>query len=111
MLTLLTAVAFSQAPASWADIDKLASEQKMEAAATAVDARLAAAKKGADDVELAHCLIRRTQLRIALGGYETAVKQLKGEALPKALLPRSAVQLYYANVLVRYVNAYSWEIR
>src|SRR4051794_19342416 len=105
MLTLplvLAAAALAQSPQSWADIDKLISEQKLEASATAVDARLAAAKKGTDDTELAKCLIRRTQLRIGLGGYETAVKQLKGEALPKTLLPRSAVQLYLATALIRY---------
>jgi uncharacterized protein YfaS (alpha-2-macroglobulin family) len=109
MLPLL-ALLLSQAPQSWADIDKLANEQKLEAAAKAVDGRLAAARRGGEEVELAHALIRRTQLRIGLGSYETAVKELKSEAWPKALLPRAAVELYYASALVRYVNAYSWEI-
>jgi len=111
MFPLFAAVVLSQAPQSWAEIDKLVNEQKLEAAAKAVDARLAAAKKGTDEAELARALLKRTQLRIGLGGYETAVKELKGEAWPKTLLPRSAVQLYYAHALIRYVNAYSWEIR
>lgn len=104
-------VVLTQAPQSWADIDKLVNEQKLEAAATAVEGRLAAAKKGTDDAELARALLKRTQLRIGLGGYETAVKELKAEPWPKSLLPRSAVQLYYAHALIRYVNAYSYEIR
>ncbi|MBK7858478.1 MAG: hypothetical protein IPJ65_07610 [Archangiaceae bacterium] len=110
MFTIL-AVLVAQSPQSWSDIDKLVNEQKLEAAAKATDARLAAAQKGADDAELARALIKRTQLRIGLGGYETAVKQLKTEAWPKTLIPRAAVQLYWANALVRYVNAYGWEIR
>src|SRR5205823_10238715 len=87
------------------------SEQKLQAASEATEARLALAKKGADDPELARALIRRTQLRIALGGYETAVKELKAEAWPKSLLPRATVQLFFANALIRYASAYSWEIR
>ncbi|MBL8951390.1 MAG: hypothetical protein JNK82_11465, partial [Myxococcaceae bacterium] len=107
----LIAVLLSQAPATWPEIDKLVAQQQLEAAAKAVEVRLAAAKKGTDDAELARTLLKRTQLRIGLGGYETAVKELKAEAWPKTLLPRSAVQLYYASALIRYVNAYSWEIR
>ena len=49
----------------------------------------------------ARALLKRTQLRIGLGGYETAVKELKAEAWPRSLLPRSAVQLYFAHALIR----------
>lgn len=112
---LLTASLLAQtpsAPKAWKDIDALVSkEQKLQEAATAVEARLALARRGTDDVELARALIRLTQLRIALGGYETAVKQLKGERWPEAALPRTAVELYYAQALTTYVQAYSWEIR
>ena len=68
MLALLAVVLAQQAPMSWAEIDKLVNEQKLEAAAQAVDARLQAAKKGADDAELARALLKRTQLRIGLHG-------------------------------------------
>src|SRR5439155_168519 len=108
---LIAVLIAQQASPSWADVDKLVTEQKFQAAADAVEVRLAAAKKSTDDNELARALIRRTQLRIGLGGYETAVKELKAETWPKALLPRSAVQLFYANALIRYAGAYSWEIR
>ncbi len=107
----LIAMVLAQAPLGWPEIDKLVGEQKLEAAATAVDARLNSAKKGSDDAELARTLIKRTQLRIGLGGYETAVKELKAETWPKTLLPHSAVELYYAAALTRYASAYSWEIR
>src|SRR5205823_1087841 len=52
-----------------------------------------------------------TQLRMALGGYETAVKELKGHPWPKGLIGNSAVQLYYAQALWQYAQWYSYEIR
>src|SRR4051812_43090748 len=111
MMLSVLALVLSQAPLSWGDIDKLVNDQKMQEARDAVELRFSAAKKGTDDAELARALIRRTQLRIALGAYETAVKDLKAEPWPKTLLPRVAVQLYYAATLTRYAQAYSWEIR
>src|SRR5262245_29392670 len=110
MVLPLVALLLAQAPQSWADIDKLVSEQKLTAAQAAVEVRFAAARKGGDEAELARALIRRTQLRIALGAYETAVKDLKAEAWPKALLPRVTVELYYASSLTRYATSYSYEI-
>jgi uncharacterized protein YfaS (alpha-2-macroglobulin family) len=111
MVLPVLVLVLAQAPSSWAEIDKLVHEQKLAAAQTAVEGRYAAAKKSGDDAELARALIRRTQLRIALGAYETAVKDLKAEPWPKSLLPRAAVELYYAAALTRYAQSYSYEIR
>ena len=111
MLALLTVALISQTPPAWKDVDALVKQQKFEAAATATEARYEAAKKGSDDTERARALIKLTQLRIGLGGYETAVKRLKAEAWPDSGLPRVALELYYANALIRYLTVYSWEIR
>jgi len=107
---LLTLSLLGQTP-SWAQIDKLVSEQKLEAAAVEAEKRLTAAKAGGDELEHARALIKVTQLRISLGGYETAVKRLREEPWPKGQLGQDAVNLYYANAIWRYAMQYSWEIR
>src|SRR4051812_2197380 len=95
---LLTASLLGQTP-SWAQIDALIQEQKLEAASGLVEKRLAAAKTGSDDLEHARALIRLTQLRSALGGYETAVKRLRDEPWPKGTLGLNAVRLFYADAI------------
>ncbi len=110
MVTLMLFSMLGQTP-SWKEIDELVNQQKVEAAAHATEQRLVAAKKGSDDAELAKALISLTQQRIALGGAETAVKQLKGENWPKALVPRTAVELFYVATLSNYLESYGYEIR
>ncbi len=112
MLTLALAVALAQSPLpSWKEIDALQNQQKFEAASQAVKKRLDAAQKGADEHEQAKALIKLTQLRIALGGYETAVKELKAEKWPKGAVAGSAVELFYASALWQYTSRYGYEIR
>lgn len=111
MLSLLLAVAVTQAPPSWKQIDQLADEQKYQASVDLIQKRLDADQKSGDDVDQAKALIKLTQLRMALGGYETAVKELKARPWPKGLIGNSAVQLYYAQALWQYAQWYSWEIR
>jgi alpha-2-macroglobulin len=110
MLTLtLTLSLLAQTP-SWKQIEQLVQDDKAEAASQGAEKRLAAARSGNDEAEVARALVKLTQLRIALGGYETAVKRLKGEAWPKAPLHRATVELYYAGALNAYVQSYGWEI-
>ena len=111
MIALLLTVSFLGQTPSWAQIDKLVSEQKFEAAAAEAEKRLTAAKAGTDDLEHARALIKVTQLRIALGGFETAVKRLREEAWPKGALGNNTVNLFYAHAIWRYAQQYSWEIR
>ncbi len=99
-------------PASdWKEIDRLVSEQKFEEAARRVAERRAAAQKAGDEGEWTRALIREVQLRTGLHGYETAVRFLKEQPWPKGLLPRAALELFYAQSLVHYARVYSWEIR
>ena len=95
---------------SWKEVERLVSEQKFEEASKMVAQLEEAARAANDDEGLAKALIREEQLRVALGGFETAVKELREAAWPKASLPRAAVQLYYAHALVTYLRDYSWEI-
>ncbi len=94
----------------WKEIDRLVSEQKLEAAADAVAKLREQAKHAGDEAGLTKALVRETELRTALHGYETAVRFLKDQPWPKGTLSRAALQLYYARALVTYSQAYGWEI-
>ncbi len=98
------------AAASWSDVDRLVSDQKLAAAAKQVEAIEAAARAAKDDRELARALVRSTQLGVAIGGYETAVEALRARAWPQDPLDRAGVTLYDAFALVAYLDAYGWEI-
>ncbi len=103
--------AVAPAPAdSWKEVDRLVSEQKFEAARAAVARLRQAARERGDETDWTRALIRETQLETGLHGYETAVRFLKEEPWPKGLLSRAALELFYAQSLMNYLNAYSWEI-
>src|SRR4051812_31035211 len=97
-------------PSSWQEIDRLVSEQKLAEALEKVDAILAAARSRKSEEEWTKALIRSVQLRTALHGYETAVRFLKDQPWPQGELSRAALDLFYAQSLVTYARAYSWEI-
>ena len=92
-------------------IQKLIDEQKFEAAATAIDAARKEALQAGRESDYTELLVKEAQLRMALGGYETAVRFLKQAPWPKGFINRTAVELYYAQALTAYVDIYSWEIR
>lgn len=98
-------------PTTWKEIDRLVSEQKLEQASKLLLELLRSAQKRKDEPEWTRALIREVQLRIALHGYETAVRFLKEEAWPEGLLHRTALELFYARSLGHYLQAYSWEIQ
>jgi uncharacterized protein YfaS (alpha-2-macroglobulin family) len=88
----------------------LQNEQKMQAALDlATKIREDAQKKG-DDPEWARGLIRETQLRMSLHGYETAVRALREAKWPDAPLPHALLDLFHAQTLVTYQRAYNYEI-
>ncbi|HSM13533.1 MAG TPA: alpha-2-macroglobulin family protein, partial [Thermoanaerobaculia bacterium] len=101
------------APATpdWRQVDRLISEQKLAEAAALLEPMAERARARGDDQELARILVRRTQIGIALGGFETAVEALRAEPWPEAPLARAQVELYDAHALVAYLDAYGWEIR
>ncbi len=97
-------------PGAWQEIDRLISEQKFEEAAAAVEKIRGAARKSGNQDEWTRALVTEVQLRTGLHGYETAVRLLKEQPWPGGLLNRATLDLLYAQSLVNYYRAYSWEI-
>ncbi|MGE5716295.1 MAG: MG2 domain-containing protein, partial [Acidobacteriota bacterium] len=95
---------------TWKEVERLVSEQKLEEASQRAAKIREAARASGDEADEAKALIREVQLRTALHGYETSVRFLRDQPWPKALLPRTAVRLFYAQSLVTYARAYAWEI-
>ncbi len=96
--------------ATWKEVERLVSEQKLEEASQRVAKIREAARAAGDEADEAKALVREVQLRTALHGYETSVRFLKDQPWPKTLLPRTALRLFYAQSLVTYARAYAWEI-
>ena len=98
-------------PVSWDNVDRLISEQKFEAASEAVAEILEQARAEGNAPEWTRALVEETRLRMALHGYETAVRYLRTEGWPEDAVSKAVLELYYANSLATYARAYSWEIR
>ncbi|HEY8206363.1 MAG TPA: MG2 domain-containing protein, partial [Myxococcaceae bacterium] len=98
-------------PSSWSTVQKLLDEQKFEAASKATQKRLDAAIARKDDAEWARALVKLTQARMGLHGYETAVRMLMEQPWPESPLARTTVELYDAYALLLYSQQYGWEIR
>lgn len=95
----------------FAEVDKLANEEKLQAALDKLLEGAKASANQADDYLRAEFLIRAAKLRAGLHGYETAVRELKAAEWPKRPEGRILVELYYAHSLMAYYQMYSWEIR
>jgi hypothetical protein len=91
-------------------VEKLIAEQKFEAAAAECARIRDAARQKGDTTLWAWALIREGQLRTSLHGYETAVRFFKDQPWPDSPLERDMLELFYANSLVTYYHAYSWDI-
>ncbi|HDT12884.1 MAG TPA: hypothetical protein ENO03_00855, partial [Candidatus Aminicenantes bacterium] len=91
-------------------VDKLIEEQKFEAAAAECARVRDRARASGDSALWAWALIRGGQLRAALHGYETAVRSFKEEPWPDTPVERDMLDIFYANSLVAYYQAYSWDI-
>jgi uncharacterized protein YfaS (alpha-2-macroglobulin family) len=91
-------------------LDQLVKEEKFEEAAKEASRLREEAKRRGDDAGWAWALIKEVQLRMALHGYETSVRFLKEEPWPKSPVQRDMLDLFFAQSLVTYYEAYSWEI-
>ncbi len=97
-------------PEGWSQYEQLIKDQKNEAALSLVEKMLSAARTGKNNTEWTRCLIRYTELRISLHGYETAVRFLKDQGWPDDWKSSSVLNLFYAHTLTTYARNYSWEI-
>ncbi|MGZ5454880.1 MAG: hypothetical protein ACXWHJ_11680, partial [Candidatus Aminicenantales bacterium] len=96
--------------ASRAAVEKLIAEQKFEAAAAECARIRDDARKRGDNALWAWALIKEGQLRTSLHGYETAVRFFKEQPWPDSPIERDMLELFFANSLVIYYHAYSWDI-
>ncbi len=96
---------------TWDEVDELIEQQKFQAASERVEDLLNTSIEDKDSEQWTRSLIRLVQLQTALHGYETAVRSLLDRPWPADELPRATLQLFYAQGLVNYLRAYSWEIR
>lgn len=92
------------------NIERLEKEQKYEAAAKEAARLRDEARRRGDQALWTWTLIKEVQLRTALHGYETAVRFLKEEPWPDSPLHRDMLDLFFAQSLFTYYQAYSWEI-
>ena len=97
--------------ATWEEADRLAGEQKYEAAAAVIAQVRVRAQTRGDEDEWARALVREAQLRSALHGFETVVRFLRETPWPPGPAGKAVLDLFYGQTLVRYLQAYSWEIR
>ncbi|MEN8165177.1 MAG: MG2 domain-containing protein, partial [Acidobacteriota bacterium] len=100
-----------EAPLNWKSVDRLIADQKFQAALDMVTQLRdqATAEKNTEDWTRA--LVEATQLRVALHGYETAVKELLENPWPEDPTSRAILDLYTAQAMVTYAQQYSWEVR
>ncbi|MEM6796175.1 MAG: MG2 domain-containing protein, partial [Acidobacteriota bacterium] len=94
----------------WQEVDRLVDEQKFEAASEVVADLLAAARRENSEAQITRALVKATQLRLALHGYETGVRFLRDEPWPSEPRHRLVLELFYGHSLYRYLQVYSWEI-
>ena len=91
-------------------LEQLVDEQKFEEAAKEAAKIRDGAKRKGNETLWTWALIKEVQLRTALHGYETAVRFLKEEPWPEGPIHRDLLDLFFAQSLVTYHEAYSWEI-
>ena len=96
--------------AMWSDVDSLINEQKFEEAAKEVGKIREISQENTDNENWTKALVRETQLRMALHGYETSVRFLKDQTWPDDARSITILDLFYAFSLTTYIDAYSWEI-
>lgn len=108
---LLAVPSLGQDPPNWDTVTQLIEENKLESAARVAGEVREAAHANGDDAAYTRALVQETLLRTGLQGYETAVAHLRKTPWPETPRLRAIVQLYYAQALVTYMEAYSWDIR
>ncbi len=95
---------------NWSEVDRLAGEQKFQAALEATKKVLQQARDSKDARFQTEALAKATQLEMALHGYETAVRFLKEQPWPSDPAARALLHLFYGQALMRYQEMYGYEI-
>jgi hypothetical protein len=95
---------------TWNEIDRLVEDRKYREALERARIVLDSVRNTAGQGEWVRALIRVAELETGLHGYETAVRTLREEPWPDSPIGRTVVELYYAQGLTTFRQAYSWEI-
>lgn len=95
----------------FSSVDALIAEQKYQAAFEKLQELYKKAKAKKDSQLVTETMIRIAQSQVALHKYEEAVQFLREEQRPTAPAQRILVDMYYAEVLMSYMNTYNWEIQ
>lgn len=95
----------------FASVEKLIGEQKYNEAIDAAVLVLKNAREKNNTELITRGLIKTTQLKLGLHGYETGVRYLKAEKWPSEPTHQVLLHLYYAQALTLYHSAYDYEIR
>ena len=95
----------------WQEVDRLISEDKFQAALEGAETLRREAQEAGDAEEWTRGLIKETQLRSGLHGYETAVRFLRDQEWPEAPKHQLILGLFYGRTLAHYLRAYHWEIQ
>ncbi len=94
----------------WEEVDRFVDEQKLAAALEIADDLLTRAREAGDEEGWTRALVRGTQLRIALHGYERAVRFLVETPWPESDGERRVLDLFYGEALATYLRSYRWQI-
>lgn len=94
----------------WSQVDKLIEEAKFEEAQKLVVKIREQAQKSDNGEEWTEALIKEVQFMTAQHGYESAVRFLREQSWPQDFLSQTSLELFFAQSLMNYLSAYSWEI-
>jgi len=97
--------------ADWEAIAELVRNQQLEAASELVAELREIAREDGHEEPWTRALVEEVQIRMALHGYETAVRFLREAEWPDNQLWQSLLELYYAQSLITYFHRYNYEIR
>ncbi len=96
----------------WSDVERLIADQQHQAAFDTLEAvRRESLADPAREPEMTEALLKQVQLRVSLGGPETAVRFLLEQPWPRHFLHRTLLELFLGHTLVQYLQHYDWEIR
>ncbi len=95
----------------WSRIDQLVNVQQFAEAARETEKIRLLARESGDEEQLTRALVKETQLRKGLHGYETAARFLRDQEWPESPRHRLILGLFYGHSMADYLRAYHWEIQ
>ncbi len=88
--------------ASWAEVERLIGEDKLEEALPRVETLIGEARSAGDEATWTRALVEAVRLRSQLYKAEDAARFLKAQPWPTGAVQRAVIDLYYAEALERY---------